>query len=1004
MPKPARFTLSWSDMSGRYELYEHGRFLLQASGTPWLLWLNSHLSFAFCGKYSRLNLLKETRKQDSEGYWYAYQRQGKRTLKRYVGRSAEVMPARLEELASAFQQTQVTFSLLVPKFQLPRVSASLVQRERLLALLDSGMQRFLTLLTAPAGSGKTTLVAQWIAARKEGQEHFPPVAWVSLEKNDNDIVRFWRYVLTACGVFQPGCAQTALRQLAALSSFPPETPLLEAALTQFLNGLAQSACAGILVLDDYQVITSSHIHQALAFFLEYLPPSVHLILLTRGDPAFPLARLRARGALSEIDARDLRFSREETMTFFQQCFPALQLTEMIEQLDTLLEGWATGLRLFAFALQRAPTEAKVKQHLAGFMSGHRPLHDYFLEEVLNAQTASQQRFLLRTCLLGRLNAALCDAITGKRNSSAVLRSMERAGLFLERLDGSGQWYRYQSMFAAAMRAEARRRLGEETIQAILLQASRWYEQGGLLSEAIELALQAQEIDYAATMIERYLARRGFEDMQEFSTLRRWLEQLPTDMFAQYPLLCLHNAQILSLSAIPEPPPPATLAQMEKLLQMAETCWQAECNRARLGEVYAFRAYLALRQGRLDQICAYARQALDRLPATSRFWRAVCLNLSGSDALSRGQLARARTLFQEALALLADLPRPHEARNCILLLAMVHLEQGALHLASDGFHRVVQEAREVGDREDLVPALIGLAQLAYEWNDLEAAEQAAQEAWDVSEQAENREGLVRSAFVLARIWFLQGQKLLVQQRLTSLLARFSAHPALYAEVQLTQMHYWLAEGDVTTVQQHLDTLSIPEGSRQRLLWARKKLLQLRVLLAQQKYRQMHDNLQQLQEGAQGRMLLEIQLLLAKLQLAEKQVQDACRTLNNVLLTAHTEGYLRSFLDEGREIATLLRMARPPREEPPLLHYHQTILQAFGADQEVPRQLLAGPEALSQQEQRVLRLLVAELSYPEIARELIVSVNTVKTQVNSIYRKLNVHSRREARAVVRDLQLF
>ncbi|GCF08668.1 hypothetical protein [Dictyobacter arantiisoli] len=184
---------------------------------------------------------------------------------------------------------------------------------------------------------------------------------------------------------------------------------------------------------------------------------------------FPLARLRARGALSEIDARDLRFSRDETAVFFQQCIPSLRLTEMIERIGTLLEGWATGLRLFAFSLQRVPTEEKAEQHLTGFMSGHRPLHDYFLEEVLNAQTPSQQRFLLRTCLLSRLTAPLCDAITGKRNSAAVLRSMERAGLFLERLDGSGQWYRYQGMFA-----EARRRLGEETIQEVHLQASRFF--------------------------------------------------------------------------------------------------------------------------------------------------------------------------------------------------------------------------------------------------------------------------------------------------------------------------------------------------------------------------------------------------------------------------------------------------------------------------------------------------------------------------------------------------
>jgi LuxR family maltose regulon positive regulatory protein len=340
--------------------------------------------------------------------------------------------------------------------------------------------------------------------------------------------------------------------------------------------------------------------------------------------------------------------------------------------------------------------------------------------------------------------------------------------------------------------------------------------------------------------------------------------------------------------------------------------------------------------------------------------------------------------------------------------MVYFEQGALSLAAACYRRVVQEAREVGDREDLIPALTGLAQLLYEWNDLENAEQAAQEAWDMSEQVGNQEWLMRSMFVLIKIWFLRGQKLLVHQRLVSLLMQCSARLDLFAEVQLCQMHYWLVEGDATTVQHHLNALSVPEGSVYKHLLERKKVLQIRVFLEQQKYRQAFEELERLQDAAQkrerGRMLMEIQLLMVRLHLAEKQVQDARQILSNILLFAHTEGYLRSFIDEGKGIAALLRMMRPPREEVPLLRYLQTILQAFGPDQETSRRVMTGLDPLSQQEQRVLRLIVAELSYPDIARELIVSVNTVKTQVNNIYRKLNVHSRREARAVVADLRLF
>lgn len=1009
MLKLARFKLIWSEAHKLYELYEYEHFVCSADKADWFNWLTTHTSFAFQGKTTHFTLLKETRKKEGQGYWYAYQRQGKRTTKRYIGRDAEVVPLHLEALEHAFLTTQSTTApLLVPKFQLPCPPSSLVRRERLLSRLDAGWNQPLTLLTAPAGSGKTTLVAQWIAERKAAGRPFPPVAWISLEKNDNDLMRFWRYVITACGVFQDGCARTALHQLTAISMFPSERLSLEAVLAHFLNHLTSSACEGLLILDDYHVITSPQIHQTLVFFLQYLPASVHIMLLTRSDPAFPLARLRGRGSLSEIGLPDLRFSREETTAFFQQAIPSLQHMELIEQVDQVLEGWATGLRLFALSLRQTPTEERIRQHLASFVSGNRPLQEYFLEEILSAQSPSQQEFLLLTCFLRRLTAALCNRVTSRQDSATVLRALEQAGLFLERLEGPGQWYQYQTLFLEALRVEARRRFGEQAIQAVLLQASHWYEQEGLFTEAIELTLQAQEIEAAARLIERYLARHGFNEMQEFSTLRRWLEQLPLDTLSQYPLLCLYNAQVLSLSAVPDSPPSGTLAQIARFLQTAETSWSIENNTARLGEVYALHAYLSLRQGEQDQAYNYASQALNLLPLASQHWRGVCLNLSGARALSYRRLNEARVLLQQALAIWTDLHHLHGARSCTLLLATAYFEQGALRIAADGYRRVVQEAREVGDREDLVPALVGLAQLLYEWNNLEAAERTAQEARDISEQAGYQELLMRSTFILMRVWFLRGEKLLVQQHLQSLLALCSAHTILSIEVQLCQMHYWLEEGDIDTVQQSINTILLPEGERFQDIQERKKFLQIRLLLEQQKYPQACEELTQLREAAQesgrGRIMLEVQLLLVRLLLAEKREDAARQTLQNSLLFAHPEGYLRSFLDAGKGIATQLSLLRAQKEEPSLQRHLQTLCQAFGANLELPRQGQTRLVPLSRQEQRVLRLLVAELSYPEIARELTVSINTVKTQVNSIYRKLDVHSRREARAIVRELRLL
>jgi ATP/maltotriose-dependent transcriptional regulator MalT len=307
--------------------------------------------------------------------------------------------------------------------------------------------------------------------------------------------------------------------------------------------------------------------------------------------------------------------------------------------------------------------------------------------------------------------------------------------------GEGYWYAYQRQGKRTTKRYVGRSIAlfttrlEEIGRAFQrtqdVETSAWYEREERLTEAIELTLQAQDAEHAAAMIDRYLTGRDFDDMQDHSTLRRWLTQLPDDILSRYPLLCLHYAQILSLSVAPEQPPASMLEQMDTLLQMADTRWRAEGNSARLGEVYAFRAYLTMRQDMQEQAVAYASQALRWLPLESQHWRGVCLNLLGSRALSCKQLTQATVLLQEALTIWTNLHHPHGARSCMLLLATLYGEQGVLHHAAACYRRVIQEARKVGDREDLIPALIGLAQISYKCNDMETAEQVAQEAWDAS---------------------------------------------------------------------------------------------------------------------------------------------------------------------------------------------------------------------------------------------------------------------------------
>jgi ATP/maltotriose-dependent transcriptional regulator MalT len=441
--------------------------------------------------------------------------------------------------------------------------------------------------------------------------------------------------------------------------------------------------------------------------------------------------------------------------------------------------------------------------------------------------------------------------------------------------GEGYWYAYQRQGKRIAKRYVGRsielfttrleEIGRVFQKLQTREVITWHEQKWMLTEAVEQTLQAQDTENSAALIDHYLTGRGFDDMQDLSMLRSWLEQLPDDILSRYPLLCLHYAQVLSVSVEPEQPSASTLEQINTLLQMADTCWRAEGNLTRLGEVYAFRAYLTMRKDTQEQAVAYASQALRWLPLDSQHWRGVCLNLLGSRALSCGQLNEAMALLQEALTIWTNLHHPHGTRSCMLLLATLYCDQGVLQHAAVCYRRVVQEAREVGDREDLIPALLGLAQTSYRLNDMETAEQVAQEAWDASEQWRNQELLLRSTSILVQIWSLRGPKALVQQRLTALQTRFSSRPELFTSLQ-------------------------------------------------------------------------------------------------------------------------------------------PIFQTFGLGREASQSVMANLEPLSRQEQRVLHLLVAELSYPEIAHELVVSINTVKTHVNNIYRKLNVHSRREARAVVQHLHLF
>jgi LuxR family maltose regulon positive regulatory protein len=492
MPKAARYTLRWSSEHQAYRLFAQHKpdpLLLGGEEAAWFVWLEAHSSFSFHGSAGSLSLQKESRPRGKDGYWYAYHRQGRHMVKQYIGPSRNLTMARLEAVAQALGGPTLPFRptppaseppegwqqeaaervtpaeeraeeslvhnapvppprsstspqgpLLLAKLRPPRLLSHLIARERLHVLLDTGLERKLTLVTAPTGYGKTTLVNQWRSKHRiPGRSgSFPPVAWVSLEPEDNDPIRFWRYLLAACQAFQQDLGRFSLAQLLAGPSSPFAPPDLQSILTTFLNEVTVLSCRGVLILEDYHVITSSQIHETVAYLVDHLPAPLHIVMLTRTLPPLPLIRWRARNDLLEVGATDLSFSPQETQHFLQQVLPdhaSLFTASVIAGLQSRLEGWGVGLHLLTFALRGRSDPREVEHVLATFTGNERQIQDYLVTEVLSAQPEEVQTFLLQTSLLSRLTASLCEAVTGRGDSEQVLEQIASAGLFLQPIEG-----------------------------------------------------------------------------------------------------------------------------------------------------------------------------------------------------------------------------------------------------------------------------------------------------------------------------------------------------------------------------------------------------------------------------------------------------------------------------------------------------------------------------------------------------------------------------------------
>ncbi len=882
--------------------------------------------------------------------------------------------------------------LLATKLAPPHLHGTFVPRSALVARLTAGLARKLTLIAAPAGFGKTTLAAEWLTT------HPGKSVWLSLDSSDNDPVRFWRYVFTACRRLDPSLGKSAL---AALNT--STQPSLETILTAFINELSQLASPCVLVLEDYHLLTSPEVHQSLAFFLDHLPHHFHLLIISRTEPPLPLARLRARNDLTELTAADLRFSPEETQTFLQQTLHLTLPPETIARLDERAEGWVAGLRLLTLTFGQAdkPDPHEVDQALAAFSGGHRHVLDYLTADVIASQPESVQSFLLATGFLARLTGSLCEAVTGRADSAALLTTLERANLFLVPL---GQdWYRYHPLFAEALRHEARQRLSPSEVNALYAKASRWYEAHGLFNEAIESALAAGELESAAALIERILAARG---NNEIFTLRRWAEQIPADILCSYPTLCFSLAMAYLFTS--DRYLPSTSVLVEPPLQMAEDAWRRTGDDAHLGQVFALRSILAAWQGDRVLALTMARESLEFLSDYDVNWRGVGTLGVGLEALFTGKVNVALPLLLEARALCEAAQNIHSTLAVLAALAETHLWQGDFDQANQYYQQIITQAIGFeGMADDQAAARWGLSLIAYERNDLATAWRSASEALDLSTRRHDEERQVQVSLVLARIHQARGQTVEAQALLQALVAQLH-RPSLRREVQALRARFALAADDLAHVRQWQNASLAQTEKFPLIQQEREAFIVARLRIADGQTQSALDLLAgwQADAHAQGRTISELETLCLKALAysAQSDSAQAEHALTRALTLAQPKGFCRLFVDEGEPMAALLRAVIPKLTKKPLAAYATTLLTALASPEAAaptpPSPLL---EPLSPQESRVLRLLVAGLSNPEIARELVVSPNTIKTQLKSIYRKLNVGAREEAAAVARTLKL-
>jgi LuxR family maltose regulon positive regulatory protein len=919
--------------------------------------------------------------------------------------------------------------LLKTKLYIPPLRPDRVSRPHLIERLNESVQpgRKLVLVSAPAGFGKTTLLGEWAHAAEKAGEHpargcsvspipysllpAPQFAWISLDEGDNDPLRFSGYLIAALQTFQ-GAGKAGLATLGSSAGGGANAiPAIKVMLARLINDLAERRAPAILVLDDYHLVLEAPVHDIVAFLLDHMPPQMHLAIATRADPPLPLARWRARGQLTELRQSDLRFSTGEAAVLFNQVQGLSLAAEDVAALARRTEGWIVGLQLAALSMRGRGDADQRRAVVEAFAGGQRHILDYLVEEVLDRQPEAVQAFLLQTSILERMCAPLCDAVTMPPcpDAQAMLEYLERANLFVVPLDDERRWYRYHHLFADALRQRLQRSSlpraafpgAEGILNELHRRASAWYRENGLPGEAIAHALAAADFHRAADLLDAHAETMWGQGAQ--TTLARWFAALPDGEILARPRLCAVQAMVLYMSGQRE-------RAEGRLCALDE-----EQSAALQGMIAAARALVAYLSGEVPAVIRHARRALELLPGEEALWRSSAAMNLGDAYRWCGDHAAADRAYQAAWD-------AAQAAGDAFIVVMAEVKQALVLLTSGQLRRAMAACeRALGrlEREGALemPLAGGLhavrGDIQREWNDLDGALASARKACSLSEQGVSVGLIGLSGLLSLRVMLARDDLPAAHEALAGLeeLSRLASLPVwIDSGMAAWKAQVWIVAGDLEAAAGLLAGRGVGVDDEEVPYPRQGEYFALaRLLLAQGRHRDAARLLAGLraraEAGGQRAWLIGALALQALACRAGGDLERALDYLARALALAEPEGLVRVFVDEGPPLAELLSaLDATPHGLAVSGRYVHELLAAMGHAPGVDSGRSSLLDPLSERERQVLRLLASPMSSAEIAQELVVSVNTVRTHVHKIYSKLDVHSRPQAVVRARELGLL